>query len=94
MDAAMEAQPLPPGFPDFDLEAAYNMQTLGLVRVEADGIVFENHSTSGLVNSVAIQAGVVPVAVGAGMLLPALAKSKTKAQGITCMNNKIGRAHV
>ena len=87
MDAAMEAQPLPPGFPDFDLEAAYNMQTLGLVRVEADGIVFENHSTSGLVNSVAIQAGVVPVAVGAGMLLPALAKSKTKAQGITCMNN-------
>ena len=84
MDAAMEAQPLPPGFPDFDLEAAYNMQTLGLVRVEADGIVFENHSTSGLVNSVAIQAGVVPVAVGAGMLLPALAKSKTEAQRIAC----------
>ena len=58
------------------------MQMLGLVRVEADGFVVENHSTSGLFNSVAMQAGVVPVAVGAGMLLPALAQSKTGAQRI------------
>ncbi len=87
IEAAMETQPLPPGFPEIDLKTAYNMQMLGLVRVEADGIVFENHSTSGLINSVAMQAGVVPVAVGAGMLLPALAKSKAKAQGISCLNN-------
>ena len=80
IEAAMEAQPLPPGFPEIDLKTAYNMQMLGLVRVEADGIIFENHSTSGLMNSV--QAGVVPVAVGAGMLLPALAQSKTEAQRI------------
>jgi len=77
IEAGMEANPLPPGFPGIDLKAAYNMQTLGLVRVEADGIVFENHSTSGLVNSVAMQAGVVPMAVGAGMLLPALAKANS-----------------
>jgi hypothetical protein len=76
IEAAMEAQPLPPGFPEIDLKTAYNMQMLGLVRMEADGIIFENHSTSELVNSVAMQAGVVPVAVGAGMLLPALAKAK------------------
>ena len=58
---------------------------LGLVRMEADGIIFENHSSSGLVESLAMQAGVVPVAVGAGMLLPALAKAK--AQRIACVNN-------
>ncbi len=76
IEAAMETQSLPPGFPEIDLKTAYNMQMLGLVRMEADGIIFENHSTSELVNSVAMQAGVVPVAVGAGMLLPALAKAK------------------
>jgi hypothetical protein len=82
IEAAMEAQPLPPGFPEIDLKTAYNMQMLGLVRMEADGIIFESHSISGLFNSVAMQAGVVPVAVGAGMLLPALAQSKTEAQRI------------
>ncbi len=84
IEAAMETQSLPPGFPEIDLKTAYNMQMLGLVRMEADGIIFENHSTSGLVNSVAMQAGVVPVAVGAGMLLPALAKSKTETQRNAC----------
>jgi len=87
VEAAMAAQPLPPGFPEIDLKTAYNMQMLGLVRVEPDGFVVENHSTSGLFNSVAMQAGVVPVAVGAGMLLPALAKAKAKAQRISCVNN-------
>jgi len=87
VEAAMAAQPLPPGFPEIDLKTAYNMQMLGLVRVESDGFVVENHSTSGLFNSVAMQAGVVPVAVGAGMLLPALAKAKAKAQRISCVNN-------
>jgi len=87
VEAAMAAQPLPPGFPEIDLKTAYNMQMLGLVRVEPDGFVIENHSTSGLFNSVAMQAGVVPVAVGAGMLLPALAKAKAKAQRISCVNN-------
>ena len=72
IEAAIEAQPLPPGFPEIDLKTAYNMQMLGLVRMEADGIIFENHSTSGLMNSV--EAVGVPMAVGAGMLLPALAQ--------------------
>ena len=87
IEAAMENAELPPGFPEIDWAAAYNMQMLGLVRVEPDGFVVENHSTSGLFNSVAMQTGVVPVAVGAGMLLPALAKAKTKAQRIACINN-------
>ena len=80
IEAAMETQSLPPGFPEIDLKTAYNMQMLGLVRMEADGIIFESHSISGLFNSVAMQAGVVPVAVGAGMRPPALAQSKTGAQ--------------
>ena len=87
IEAAMENAELPPGFPEIDWAAAYNMQMLGLVRVEPDGFVVENHSTSGLFNSVAMQTGVVPVAVGAGMLLPALGKAKTKAQRIACIGN-------
>jgi len=87
IEAAMETQPLPPGFPEIDLKTAYNMQMLGLVRVEKDGFVVKNHASSGLVESLAMQAGVVPVAVGAGMLLPALGKAKTKAQRIACINN-------
>jgi hypothetical protein len=87
IEAAMETQPLPTGFPEIDLKTAYNMQMLGMIRVEKDGFVVENHSSSGLVESLAMQAGVVPVAVGAGMLLPALAKAKAKAQRIACVNN-------
>jgi len=87
IEAAMEANPLPTGFPNFDLETAANMQMLGMIRVEQDGFVVENHSSSGLVESLAMQAGVVPIAVGVGMLLPALANAKAKAQGISCMNN-------
>jgi hypothetical protein len=87
IEAAMEAQPLPDGFPKIDLKTAYNMQMLGLVRMEPDGFIVENHSTSGLFKSVAMQAGVIPVSVGAGMLLPALAQAKAKAQRISCINN-------
>ena len=87
IEAAMEANPLPTGFPNFELETATNMQMIGIIRVEQDGFVVENHSSSGLVESLAMQAGVVPIAVGAGMMLPAMSKAKTKAQGISCMNN-------
>ena len=48
IEAAMEAQPLPPGFPKIDLKTAYNMQMLGLVRMEKDGTSVENHSSINL----------------------------------------------
>jgi len=87
IETAMEANPLP-GFPNFELtETATNMQMIGIIRVEQDGFVVENHSSSGLVESLAMQAGVVPIAVGAGMMLPAMSKAKAKAQRISCVNN-------
>jgi len=55
----MEANPLPTELPNFDLETAANMQMLGMIRVEPDGFVVENHSSSGLVEYLAMQAGVV-----------------------------------
>ena len=51
--------------------------------MEADGIMVENHSQNGILKSVMMQAGVIPVSVGAGMLLPALADARERAQSIS-----------
>ena len=83
----MQADGMPEGFLGLDLENAYDMQTLGVVRVDKNGITVENHSQKGIFNSVMMQAGVIPVSVGAGMLLPALSSAKAKAQRISCINN-------
>ena len=84
---AMQADGMPEGFLGLDFGNAYDMQTLGVVRVDKNGITVENHSQKGIFNSVMMQAGVIPVSIGAGMLLPALANAKAKAQRISCVNN-------
>ena len=84
---AMQADGMPEGFLGLDFGNAYDMQTLGVVRVDKNGITVENHSQKGIFNSVMMQAGVIPVSVGAGMLLPSLANAKAKAQRISCVNN-------
>ena len=74
---------LPEGLLDLESDNSYNLQTLGVIRMEADGIMVENHSQNGILNSVMMQAGVIPVSVGAGMLLPALADARERAQSIS-----------
>ena len=80
---AMSTGGLPEGLLDLESDNSYNLQTLGVIRMEADGIMVENHSQNGILNSVMMQAGVIPVSVGAGMLLPALADAKERAQSIS-----------
>ena len=87
MQQAMQADGIPENFLGMDWENSYDMQTLGVVRMDKDGIMLENHSQNGIFNSVMMQAGVIPVSVGAGMLLPALSSAKAKAQRISCINN-------
>lgn len=84
---AMEADGMPGNFLGMDWENAYDMQTLGVVRVGKDGIMVENQSQKGIFNSVMLQTGMIPVSIGAGMILPALTNAKTKAQRISCINN-------
>ncbi len=87
MQQAMQADGIPENFLGMDWENSYDMQTLGVVRMDKDGIMLENHSQNGIFNSVMMQAGLIPVSVGAGMLLPSLANAKAKAQRISCVNN-------
>jgi len=46
-----------------------------------------SHGSQQPANAVVLPLVVVPTAVAAGMLLPALAKAKSKAQSISCVNN-------
>jgi len=87
MQQAMQADGIPENFLGMDWENSYDMQTLGVVRMDKDGIMLENHSQNGIFNSVMMQAGLIPVSVGAGMLLPSLANANAKAQRISCVNN-------
>ena len=43
----------------------------------------ENHSQNGIINSIMMQTGVIPISVGAGMLLPALSNARERAQNIS-----------
>ena len=72
IEAAIEASPLPPDLPSFDMETAANIQILGIIRVEPDGFVLESHSSIGYVESLALQTSLVPITVGARIMLPAI----------------------
>ena len=80
---AMNAGGLPEGFLGLDSNDSYNLQTLGVIRMDTDSIMVENHSQNGLFNSVMMQAGVIPASVGAGMIIPALADARERAQSIS-----------
>ena len=80
---AMSAGGISEDFLGLDSDDSYNLQTLGVIRMNADSIMVENHSQNGLFNSVMMQAGVIPVSVGAGMILPALADARERAQSIS-----------
>jgi hypothetical protein len=60
---------------------------LGIVRVMGEGIVFESRNTGDGFGSTLIAAGVVPVGVGAALLLPALDSARNKAREIQSMDN-------
>ncbi len=80
---SMSAGGLSEDFLGLDSDDSYNLQTLGVIRMNTDSIMVENHSQNGLFNSVMMQAGVIPVSVGAGMILPALADARERAQSIS-----------
>ncbi len=80
---SMSAGGLSEDFLGLDSDDSYNLQTLGVIRINTDSIMVENHSQNGLFNSVMMQAGVIPVSVGAGMILPALADARERAQSIS-----------
>ena len=80
---AISAGGLPEGLLDLESDNSYNLKTLGIIRMEADGIMVENHSQNGILNSVMMQTGVIPISVGAGMLLPALSNARERAQNIS-----------
>jgi hypothetical protein len=56
-------------------------------RSTPTGWFTEGHGTQPPANAVILPLVVAPTAVVAGMLLPALAKAKSKAQTISCVNN-------
>ena len=69
--------------PGLNFENSYNIQTLGVIRMDSDGIMIENHSQNGIFNSVIMQTGLIPASIGAGIALPALAEAREKAQSIS-----------
>ena len=79
---AISAGGLPEGLLDLESDNSYNLKTLGIIRMESDGIMVENHSQNGILNSIMMQTGVIPISVGAGMLLPALSNARERAQNI------------
>jgi len=83
----LQEAPIPQNSLNLDWKGTLDIQSLGVVRMEKDGIMVENQSRKGIVNSVIMQTGMLPVMIGTGLLLPELAKAKQKAQGITCMNH-------
>ena len=74
---------IPEGFLGLDSADSYSLQTLGVIRMNTDSIMVENHSQNGLFNSVMMQVGIIPASVGAGMILPALEDARERAQSIS-----------
>ena len=80
---AMSSGGIPEGFLGLDSADSYSLQTLGVIRMNTDSIMVENHSQNGLFNSVMMQVGIIPASVGAGMILPALEDARESAQSIS-----------
>jgi len=68
-------------------EKAKPSSQLAIMRVTAEGIVFESRNTGDGFQSSLLAAGVVPVGVGAALLLPAIASARNKAREVQSANN-------
>jgi hypothetical protein len=67
-------------------EKAKPSSQLAVMRVTAEGIVFESRNTGDGFESSLLAAGVVPVGVGAALLLPAIASARNKAREVQSAN--------
>ena len=59
----------------------------GVTRVTREGFVMSARSSVGAGQIILLQGGVVPAAMGAAMLLPAMARARGTARRVACMNN-------
>lgn len=68
-------------------EKAKPSSQLAIMRVTAEGIVFESRNTGDGFESSLLAAGVIPMGVGAALLLPAIASARNKAREVQSAGN-------
>ncbi len=61
--------------------------SVGVIQVLPDGISCQGYSSVSSAKAAVVYAAVVPVAIGAGALLPVLSKARAKARSVSSTNN-------